>query len=373
MEETAVKKPEKKKKKTRIIWILIFIAVNVLVIGYTAIHEFGSKSPEKLNIHLSPSTFLFLLAAAGCAVGAILMETIKYLMMMKALKERVSLKAALQTATLGKYYDCITPSGIGGQPFQIYNMHKEGYGAGAAVAIPLMSFLTMQIGFIVLALFTFFVWGNIDIEPFFRAAAYFGCFCYALVPGFIILFTIKPGIATKLLILLIKLGAKVHLIKDPKAKMEGLVRSLGEYRDAIKLMSKNVSLLLRLLLCSVAYHFAIMCIPYFVLQLFNGSTSFVGTVAMTLFTYAAITFVPTPGNAGAAEGSFYIIFSEMDPSGLFWAMLIWRFFSYYLFIGFGVAVYIYNAVKARAKKKVGELKEKHQNKKNSKEGPPLER
>ena len=63
---------------------------------------------------------------------------------------------------------------------------------------------------------------------------------------------------------------------------------------------------------------------------------FVTTVAI----YASVTFIPTPGNAGAAEGSFFAVFSALSSGYIFWAMMAWRFFVYYIFIILGALIYI---------------------------------
>ena len=57
--------------------------------------------------------------------------------------------------------------------------------------------------------------------------------------------------------------------------------------------------------------------------------------------------MPTPGNAGAAEGAFYLVFSAMGSDGVFWAMLIWRIFCHYSFIIIGAVIYGVNALRGR--------------------------
>ena len=48
-------------------------------------------------------------------------------------------------------------------------------------------------------------------------------------------------------------------------------------------------------------------------------------------------FVPLPGAAGAAEGSFFMFFGAfLQPSNIAYAILIWRFFVFYLPILVGV-------------------------------------
>lgn len=350
---TASQTAEEKKKKlrSRIIWIAIFVVVNVVVIAYTAVTEF-SNPPEELQFTFGFNNVLFLLAGIGCMLLALALESFKYITMMRNLGVKVSPKAAFQTAALGKYYDNITPSGIGGQPFQIYNMHTMGYSNGVSAAMPLTSFLTMQIGFVILALIVLIFKSDAIGELVgVRIIAYIGVICYMAVPFAIILFTISKKTAIRLITFLINLGAKVRIIKDPEKSINGVLKSVGEYNDSIVMMSRKKWLLVKLLVMSFIYQLAISSIPFFVLLAYNGSADFIDTVAMTVYIYCAITVIPTPGNAGAAEGSFYLVFSQLDPTGLFWAMLVWRVICYYGFIVIGIGIYGYNAIAARRNRK----------------------
>ena len=180
-EQTAEEK--KKKLRSRIIWIAIFVIVNAAVITYTAITEFSNRPPEKLNFEFGFFNIVMLIAGICCMLLALAIETFKYIVMMRNLNEKISVKAAFQTAALGKYYDNITPSGIGGQPFQIYNMHSMGYSNGVSAAMPLTSFLTMQTGFVILAILVMiFKPGVISGLVGIRVIAIIGVICYMIVP-----------------------------------------------------------------------------------------------------------------------------------------------------------------------------------------------
>ena len=87
------------------------------------------------------------------------------------------------------------------------------------------------------------------------------------------------------------------------------------------------------------------------MRIFGGDLGYLQSLTMCLYVYASVTIVPTPGNAGAAEGSFYLLFDQLDTSGVFWAMLIWRFLCYYLFILMGLGIYGYRGIERRLKKK----------------------
>lgn len=336
---------KKKKKRSRIIWILIFIVVNAVVITFTAMDEFSKQRPEPLGYKFMFSNVMFIVAGFGCMFFALAMETCKYLTMMKDLGVKVSLKTAFETAALGKYYDSITPSGAGGQPFQIYNMHKAGYDSGISAAMPLCSFLFMQLAFVLLALLTFIFMGDSVNLIGIRIPAYIGVVCYAIVPFLIILSAISVKAAKSIVAFFIRIGGKLRLVKDVDGTIASLEGTLDEYHRSLRLITQKRGLVLKLSIYSILYQVAICSIPFFVLHAYKGTGSFLLILAQTIYIYAAVTIVPTPGNAGAAEGSFYLIFSQLDYSGLFWGMLIWRFICYYSFIIIGIAIYGYNALK----------------------------
>lgn len=348
--EEQTEEGRKKKRKSRILTVLVFIAANAAVISYTAVHEFGSKPAGKLELHFGFFNYAMLVCGLACVAGALLAETLKYVFMMRSLKVPVRKKTAFETAALGKYYDNITPSGIGGQPFQVYNLYKNGYSSGTSLAMALTAFLTMQTGFILLAILVFVLFGDtVTIVPI-RITAYIGAVCYSIVPIMIVLFTVAKNTALKILRFAVHLGAKLHILKDEEGKYQTFSKTLEEYRDGILLMSRKRGRFILLFALSFAFQVFISSIPYFVLLAFNGQASYFEVLAMTIFVYCSITIIPTPGNSGAAEGSFYLIFSRLDPTGLFWSMLVWRGICYYSFIVIGLLIYAGRAAGSVRKK-----------------------
>ena len=150
--------PKKHQKLKKWIGIALFVALNAVVLYFTAKDDFSK--PPKLTQTFGFTNILFILGGILCLVIVLMAETFKYMLMMKHLNEKVSFRVAFETAALGKYYDCITPSGAGGQPFQIYHLHSNGYSDGAASAMPLSGFFTMQFGFVFLAILVFIFHNN---------------------------------------------------------------------------------------------------------------------------------------------------------------------------------------------------------------------
>ncbi len=351
--DQAPEKPKGANKLTKRIGIILFVIINALVIYFTAAREFTRK--ELPPIHFSFTNVLFLLGGLVCLAIVLGCETFKYILMMRHLGEKVSWRHAFSTAALGKYYDCITPSGAGGQPFQIYYLHSNGYSSGAASAMPLSGFLTMQFGFVILCVFAF-IFGNGAMDATgltgIKITAYIGAVAYTVVPLMIIISGVAPKIAMRIVAFFVRLGAAIHLVKRPNHAIMKAVRSLNNYSVNIKKITKDRKLLIKLLVLSTIFQLAMCSMPFFAVRTFDGKLGYFEALFMCVFIQAAVSLIPTPGNAGAAEGSFYIVFSSLGTAGTFWSMLLWRLQCYYSFIIIGVLIYGYIAVtKMREKRR----------------------
>ena len=336
-------------KRKNHIWTALFILINIAVIAATAVNEFSGKPAGAVGLTFTKRALFFLACTALCFAALIFAESLKYLLMMRSLGETVSFRAAFETAALGKYYDCITPSGAGGQPFQILWLHRHGYSDGGASAMTITGYVTMQAGFIILALLIFIGWRSVDLEAI-RYTAYFGLFLFSLIPCLLVLFSWRPKLVKKLVTSVIRLCGRLKIVRQPEESTEHVLGMLDSYHHSLAVIAKDRMTMACLLLLSMVYRIALCSMPYFVLKMFGAPVSFLHIFASTIYIYASIALVPTPGNAGAAEGAFYLVFSAMGSDGVFWAMLIWRIFCHYSFIITGGAVYGVNALQGKRKR-----------------------
>ncbi len=339
---------QKKKKRNKLILTVLFVLINIGAIVITGILEFTKETPEHI---VFDNNMVWLIGAFGCIASAIFFETYKYCFMMRHTTGGVRIKHAFQTAVLGKYYDNITPSGAGGQPFQMYYLSKQGYAPGIAGAMPVLGFLSMQLGFCLV--FFVLVCINANAVPTaLHVMAYVGILFYLLVPMAIILFNFFPVTVTRILAWGVRVLGRLKVLKDPEKSQSKMVSSLEEYRTALSEMAKVRGLIVKVMLIGIAYQVSLMSTPFFVLRAFGSPVTFVDALTLTSYIYAGIAYIPTPGNAGAAEGTFYTIFRNLN-SNTFWGMAIWRFLTYYLFLLLGVGVYGYNALAPKIRKRLG--------------------
>ena len=334
---------EEKKVKHKKLIMAIFVVFNIAVIAYTAYTEYhsGSSAEAFWKIHVS---WLFLLPAIGCCIGAILLESLKYALVMKQVGVRMDMPLAAKTVLIGRYYDNITPSGIGGQPMQIYYLNKNGVPGAESAAITVAGFVTMQLGFVILALFSVLFLGRYVEVNVVRTLAYFGIIMYSVSPTMIMLFTYRPGFAMKLTRGIVSFLAKLHIVRNKEKAASRYVETVQKYSDCVKVLVEQKKMCAITLFLGILYQCAICSIPYFVIQAFGGGIGFLSTFATTVVIYAAITFIPTPGNSGVAEGVFYAVFSMLTSGYIFWAMLVWRFLVYYIFILVGIVIHVFEFI-----------------------------
>lgn len=359
MVKNTTKKPRtpaqiaKMKKIRKGIFWAIFILINIAVIIWTATSEFGD-SGDAADLSEVKLKWWMLIPAALCFAIAVVAEIYKYYMLMRNTREKAdfdrkkSWGIASSTVLLGRYYDNITPAAIGGQPFQIFFMNKSGVKNGYGTAIPLVGMISDQMGYLLIgALFiiigSFAGWiSNAAVV----AAGWIGLLCYAFFPIIILAATFLPKTTEEILSLIIKFLGKIHILKNPKEDKEKAITAVRQYADSMKAILRTKGLFLKTLVLGCLYYIGLTAIPFFVLQAFGANINFFTSFATTAAVSAAVYFIPTPGNAGAAEGTFYSVFSILpNPGYVFWAMMFWRFFVYYSFIAIGFVVQLRIATK----------------------------
>ena len=310
--------------------------LNIIVIAWTARSEFSGDNARLRDIRVR---WALLLPALLCFALAIAAATAKLVLIMNRTTGRSNWGIALRTVLVGRYYDNITPGAVGGQPFQIYYLKKNGYSAAESAAIPLATFMSMQLAFIILAVAMFAGFGDMIMSDAIHVTAWIGLLFYAFFPIVILLSVIFPKAITRATEAVFGLLFRMRLVRDKDASIAEARGHINEYSDCIRGLLRRPRLCVQILLLSLAYQLAINVIPYFVLLAFGGSLNWLSCFVTALAINSSISFIPTPGNAGAAEGSFYLVFSHLTSGSVFWAMLFWRFFNYYAWIILGWAAY----------------------------------
>ena len=319
------------------LWV---IPLNLAVIAVIAFLEFGRGArPER------PGWLL----AAACCFGVMLgAETLKYACLLRAVEHPQPVHTGFRCAVLGKYFDNITPAGFGGQPFQIHYLSTHGCSDGVSGALPVLGFLGLQFSFITLALAVFLFGSRVfSDELTVRLVAWAGLGLYSFVPVCVLLFSVAP----RLLVGLVRGGTgllrRLHILKDADRAANRAIDALEAYTASVRRFRRRPRVIIAAALLSFAFRASLLSMPWFVLRAFGAQVPFLRCFCKIVYIYAVIALIPTPGNTGAAEASFYTVFSTLPTGNVFWAMLVWRLLCYYSWLICGATYYIGRAARRK--------------------------
>ncbi|MBD5636583.1 MAG: flippase-like domain-containing protein [Clostridia bacterium] len=371
MEERSSNNTKKKKWKTAI-KIILMIALIGLSIGLMFglgdyIHGDTLGFVEMLKTTFRWQYFLIFLAVVA---GYIFFESLKYSYLLKISTGKWRLKNSLKVMFLGKYYDGITPLGTGGQPFQIYYLHKRNVPAGVATAIPLVKYIVTTFVFgIICAVFLGLAPNQFrdnsvisnKLNLSFMIIAWISWALNMLIPTIMILLSSFPKVGKKIIVWIVKVLHKMHIVKHKYPVMKKYVYEVTEYRNALKLLIKKWYMLIPLIIFAAVVTFISMSIPFFTVTAIAGVDPTINLLvqmwSLTAVSYFSASWVPTPGNSGASETTTFFIFSTVAgvESVIGWVVFTWRFATFYLYILIGVCMTVFSmirdAVRARRARK----------------------
>ncbi len=248
---------------------------------------------------------------------------------------RIRLSRVLWTVLIGLYYSDITPSAAGGQPMQVNSLRKAGIPVGYGTLALTIRFVTNQFMICVITLTLYLL--NREF-----VLAQLGGVIWAARIGWLINFASVPlvllaafrkkwifSLAEKL----IRLGAKIRLVRDMRRPKEILAQVLC---SGISLLGLTGSV--------VFTYYAF------------GQTGTPGLQVLTLscLLFVSASYTPLPGASGAQEGGFLLYFRGIFRDGTIGlGLLVWRFFTYYLFLIVGVFAVVYERILLKRERKEG--------------------
>lgn len=318
-----------KGKKNIFNFAVLFISAAVMLY-----FMFSIDGPKALIATIISAKPIFLICALGCMVIYWLLEAGAFKSLCRGLKSKIGFKDCFHTSMIGQLFNCITPFATGGQPMQAYTLTKCGMGLGQASCALLAKFIVYQT---VLTLYTTAV---IAFKLNFFVANVSG-FALIILIGFAVNFLVMllifsigffPKITAKALNGLLRLAAKLKIVKKLDEKQEKLNSEIEKFYNDFSILKKNPAQFIVPALLTVLQLTAFFSVPYFVcLSLSATHISYSLIVCAAAFVLMISSFVPLPGGSGGAEGGFYMFFGMffVQSGILAAAVLLWRIVTFY--------------------------------------------
>lgn len=335
---------ENNQTKKSIVGSLVLLVLNIILVAAIVINYLKSNSSIRLSdfqgIHIN---FLHIISCCCLLLSLLVLESYRYYRLIYSFTNIRNFKLSYLIHSYGKYYDYVTPFGSGGQPFQMYYLHKNNIKSDTAVSVPVCRFLFNHMGLLSFFLFSLIyslITRNINFDFVFYAgiATFVGNVLFLLAIFFI---SYKKNISYKICAFFIDVGFKLHLVKEKEDKLNKINLVLDNYQKNVKLINSNKKEFI------IQYFLGLVCVilnyvfVYFIYLMFkeniNVNVTFLDIITSMVICEMIASVMPLPGGTGAAEFSFISLFTAWftfanGKNIVVWVMLIWRFFTYYFYV-----------------------------------------
>lgn len=367
----AVASEQKTSKKKSLITNLIFLAINIIfmVVIVKNLLDSASGSTNLVEVFKAQGDRMWwLLVGFGLLILFFICETLLFYSLIKGTTGKGRLGLAYRIASVGKYYDFLTPTQIGGQPSQIIRLTKSGVGAGLATSIPIIKLIVYNFVYTIISIIMFIV-----VVPQIPVAGSLQAFLMTLIKivgaiGLIVTviscflyFIIGNGklIGRSFIQWIVRIGVKLKIVKNYRQTFDKLLQQVKEYQSSIKYLNRHKGTLFIMVFLCLVECIAFSLIPFCVTMAFSNitfaSTSealmcMLITMAQYYLCLLVSTCLPLPGGTGTMEICYIFLFAIGTYSvgeNIVWALLFFRLLSYYLVLiqGF-VHIIIENLVRA---------------------------
>ena len=340
-EQSVAKQNSKKKKFLN----LGFFILNIAIVAGILIYQLNGQKFELIHgLKLNGWAILLMFMFFGLTL---LLETFAVSYLLKSSTGKWRFGLSYKVFAIGKYYDNITPLATGGQPFQITYLKGKGVPLHSALSVPLAKYLFSQIAWVVLSLVCLII-SSVDktYNTYVSIASIIGFVLSFFMLSVVIFLCICKTAGRKIVVKVLRLAYKMKIIKNYDKQYAKITKYIEDFQSVMQQYAKSPKDFFIMMTTSFLRLFFYYSIPYFIYAMMMGfdGTLFVKLLVMSLLVDLAASFFPLPGGTGMNEISFSAMFSPIFKNNLmtFWALLIWRFFTYYYNLIQGIACISYD-------------------------------
>ncbi len=276
---------------------------------------------------------------------------------------KISIWRALNVALIGFYYSNITPSAAGGQPMQVNSMRKAGIPVGYGTMAVTIRFITNQFMLSAMSL-TLFLLNRDFVYQQLLGAMWFVRFGWLVNCGavpLVLLAAFKRNWIQAVANWVIRLLTRMHLVKNPELTIAKVTEILDTYHTALHDLLRHPGQIVMQFSFSMISLLGLMFTVVFVYRAFGMSgTPWYHLLTIGFLLYISASATPLPGASGAQEGGFLLYYKGIFKDGTIGlALLVWRFFNFYLYLIVGVFTVILERIVVRRearRRENGELK-----------------
>lgn len=310
---------------------IFLLIVSLLVLFFVLKDDFNQI--VKTLLTMSPA---FLLIAVLCILLYIFFKSLALYSTVKNEVEGYTLWKAIKHNMITQFFNGITPFSTGGQPMEIYMLHKKGIRIPKATNLIMQTFIFYQVALVlfgILAVLFNSIFTYFKGAPLLNGLILLGFSINTLVAVLLFVISFSQKSNVWLLNVGLKILTKLKIVKDKEKTYTAWKDRLDDFHESATHLKRNKGLFVK----GVLYNFlglaAYYIIPLWIAYSMGIYSEIHAFEAITASAYVLIiaSFVPIPGASGGIEYGFLTFFGNFIKGPMLSAMLLmWRFVTYYL-------------------------------------------
>lgn len=325
---------------------ILNIALILLIGGLFLYYSIGGEY-EAVKSAFKSAKLIWIIVMICVMLLYYMVDGLSLLFFGRAYKKDYTFKQSFVNAISGTFFNGITPFASGGQFAQVYIFNQQGIVPTHSSSILVMCFVSYQSvlvlysAVILILKYNYFMNVQSQILNLAILAFLINCAVIAILFGASKSSRVQNFLTHKI----IKLLAKMKIVKDYEVTATNMERYLEEFRNQINFLQNNRSVFLKSTACNFIKLTIIYSMPFFAIKALNipvtlkDLPTYIGLCSLI---YLINAFLPVPGASGGSEGVFLLLFAFLGPVMLSSAMLLWRLMSYYFGLIVGGFVFMFN-------------------------------
>ncbi len=309
----------------------IFILIILVVILYFVMKDNFNEIVNELWL----ANKWWILLAVALMFSYWLLRSLSLFLIAREYKGKLKYSVIFRQILITQFFNGITPFATGGEPMQVYMLHKNGIRVGNATNIIVQEFIMYQIALIFIGLASLilnFSFNLLTLKPLHEKLIFLGFFINIAIGLFLIFVSFSKKFSRFVVKCGIKLGTWLRIVKDVNKTKEAWNERVEEYNESGTMLKENKLLFCKCVLINVLSLVIYYLIPYFVFLSLGEDLRFMEVFVCSSFILIIGNFVPLPGGSGGTEYAFSLFFDTFIPVGpiVSSGLIIWRSITYYL-------------------------------------------
>lgn len=324
----------------------------ILLIGLTLWVMLKDQDAKQIFEIIGQSKWQFIAVGILAMIIYISLEAINIGRTLKILGNKTKFISNLKYALIGFFFSGITPAASGGQPMQIYYMHKDGITVGHSTLALLINLTSMQITTISIALVSV-LFNYQYLNKMLILLLVVGLLLNTSALMLLLISIFSKRLSRGFMKLIIKI-MKLLKIKNMDKKIKKIGKELRNYQKSSKYIKKNKKVMAKILLTTLIQFLIYYSVAYWTYKAlgFEGH-NIMEIITMQSVLFATVSGIPSPGSVGVSEGAFVEIFRNIYPEHMIKsATLLNRGINFYIFMLISGIIVTVNQIK---EKKNGEI------------------